>query len=75
MLQEDAHYPRSLLQNVLWASVNKFVEPMLNSWPLNMLRERALKKLIEHIHYEDESTKYIGICPINKVISKLWMRC
>jgi hypothetical protein len=52
-----------------------FVEPILNSWPLNILRERALKNLMEHIHYEDESTKFIGICPITKVICKLPMSC
>ncbi|RLM54535.1 hypothetical protein C2845_PM10G08680 [Panicum miliaceum] len=66
-ISEDLHYPRSQLQNALWASVNMFVEPILNSWALNILRERALKNLMEHIHYEDESTKFIGICPINKV--------
>ena len=75
MLQEDLHYPRSKLQNAIWASVNMFVEPILNCWPLNMLRERALKNLMDHIHYEDESTKYIGICPINKVICKMRASC
>ncbi|KAF8779295.1 hypothetical protein HU200_002976 [Digitaria exilis] len=69
--KEDLHYPRSLLQNVLWATVNKFVEPLLNSWPFNMLRERSLKNLMEHIHYEDESTKFIGICPINKALNMI----
>ncbi|PAN24753.1 hypothetical protein PAHAL_4G248900 [Panicum hallii] len=69
--KEDLHYPRSQLQNALWASVNMFVEPILNSWPLNILRERALKNLMEHIHYEDESTKFIGICPITKALDMI----
>ncbi|VAI00243.1 unnamed protein product [Triticum turgidum subsp. durum] len=66
--KEDLRYPRSLLQNVIWTCLTKFVEPVLNSWPVNKLREKALENLMKHIHYEDESTKYIGICPINKVI-------
>ncbi|KAM3205963.1 hypothetical protein ACQJBY_061573 [Aegilops geniculata] len=66
--KEDLRYPRSLLQNVIWACLTKFVEPVLNCWPVNKLRDKALKNLMKHIHYEDESTKYIGICPINKVI-------
>ena len=66
-MQEDLRYPRSLLQNVIWTCLNKFVEPVLNCWPINKLRDTALKNLMKHIHYEDESTKYIGVCPINKV--------
>ncbi|KAM3196998.1 hypothetical protein ACQJBY_072592 [Aegilops geniculata] len=66
--KEDLRYPRSLLQNVIWTCLTKFVEPVLNCWPVNKLRDKALKNLMKHIHYEDESTKYIGICPINKVI-------
>uniref|UniRef100_A0A453RGU0 Terpene cyclase/mutase family member n=1 Tax=Aegilops tauschii subsp. strangulata TaxID=200361 RepID=A0A453RGU0_AEGTS len=64
--KEDLRYPRSLLQNVIWTCLNKFVEPVLNCWPINKLRDTALKNLMKHIHYEDESTKYIGVCPINK---------
>jgi hypothetical protein len=46
-----------------------FVEPVLNYWPLKKLRERALNHILEHIHYEDETTQYIGICSITKVLS------
>jgi hypothetical protein len=41
---------------------------MLNCWPLNKLRERALNHILEHIHYEDETTQYIGLCPVPKVL-------
>jgi achilleol B synthase len=43
------------------------VEPTLNIWPVSKLRERALSSLMEYIHFNDETTKYIGICPIDKV--------
>jgi achilleol B synthase len=41
---------------------------MLNCWPVNKLREKALDNLMEHIHYQEETTKYICICPIDKVM-------
>uniref|UniRef100_K3YFA8 Uncharacterized protein n=1 Tax=Setaria italica TaxID=4555 RepID=K3YFA8_SETIT len=50
------------------AYLNKFVEPVSNWWPITNLRERAMKNLMEHIHYEDENSNYVGLCPINKVI-------
>jgi cycloartenol synthase len=31
------------------------------------LREKALHKVMQHIHYEDENTQYICIGPVNKV--------
>lgn len=38
------------------------------NWPGKKLREKAVKTAIEHIHYEDENTRYICIGPVNKVI-------
>uniref|UniRef100_A0ACD6AJV0 Uncharacterized protein n=2 Tax=Avena sativa TaxID=4498 RepID=A0ACD6AJV0_AVESA len=69
--KEDLRYPRSFLQNFIWTCLNKFVEPVLNWWPVNKLRDTALKNLMKHIHYEDESTKYIGVCPINKALDMI----
>ncbi|KAL6603533.1 hypothetical protein ACP70R_043894 [Stipagrostis hirtigluma subsp. patula] len=69
--KDDLRYPRSQLQSFVSASLNKFVEPMLHCWPVNKLRERALSNLMEHIHYEDETTNYIGICPINKALNMI----
>ncbi|VAI00099.1 hypothetical protein VPH35_070650 [Triticum aestivum] len=69
--KEDLRHPQSLLKNVIWTCLTKFVEPMLNSWPINKLRDKALKNLMKHMHYEDESTKYIGISPINKALDMI----
>ncbi|KAK8630084.1 hypothetical protein V6N13_078895 [Hibiscus sabdariffa] len=60
-LHEDLHYPHTLLQILLWDSLYMFSEPLLNCWPLNKLREKALKVTMDHIHYEDESSRYITI--------------
>jgi achilleol B synthase len=67
-IQVDLIYPRAMAQNLVWTCLNKVIEPMLNCWPVNKLRDIALKNIMEHIHYEDETSKYICTCPINKVI-------
>ncbi|KAJ7534662.1 hypothetical protein O6H91_13G104400 [Diphasiastrum complanatum] len=69
--KEDLYYPHPLLQDVLWATLHKVVEPILMHWPGSLLRQRALAKAIEHIHYEDENTRYICIGPVNKAINML----
>lgn len=65
--QEDLYYPHPLIQDILWATLDKVVEPLLMHWPGKKLREKALHTAIEHIHYEDENTRYICIGPVNKV--------
>ncbi|GKB49080.1 cycloartenol synthase [Tanacetum coccineum] len=62
--KEDLYYPHPLIQDVLWATLDKFVEPVLMSWPGKKLREKALRTAMEHIHYEDENTRYICIGPV-----------
>ncbi|XP_028752047.1 cycloartenol synthase [Neltuma alba] len=69
--KEDLYYPHPLVQDILWASLHKVVEPILMSWPGKKLREKAIKTAIEHIHYEDENTRYICIGPVNKVLNML----
>uniref|UniRef100_A0ACD5WM01 Uncharacterized protein n=1 Tax=Avena sativa TaxID=4498 RepID=A0ACD5WM01_AVESA len=67
--KEDLLCPRTTLQNVVWTSLYKCVEPVLSSWPINKLREKALKNLMEHIHYEDDNTQYLCICAVNKALN------
>ena len=66
--QEDAYYPRPLVQNVIWDCLYMFAEPFLTCWPLNkLLREKALDVAMKHIHYEDENSRYITIGCVEKV--------
>lgn len=67
LVQEDLYYPHSWLQDILWGTLHKVAEPVLTSWPGSKLREKALAEAIKHIHYEDESTRYLDIGPVNKV--------
>ncbi|WOH12122.1 hypothetical protein DCAR_0831621 [Daucus carota subsp. sativus] len=69
--KEDLFYPRPRLQNILWGTLDKVVEPLLMHWPGTKLREKSLRTVMEHIHYEDENTRYICIAPINKVLNML----
>ncbi|CAN1298201.1 Cycloartenol synthase [Linum perenne] len=69
--KEDLYYPHSLIQDLLWGTLHNFVEPILMAWPGKKLREKALRTTLEHIHYEDENTRYICIGPVNKVLNML----
>ncbi|KAM0903334.1 hypothetical protein ACQ4PT_018706 [Festuca glaucescens] len=72
--KEDLYYPHPLIQDILWATLHKFVEPVMTHWPGNKLREKALNHVMQHVHYEDENTRYICIGPVNKGYngSQLW---
>ncbi|CAL5022119.1 unnamed protein product [Urochloa decumbens] len=69
--KEDLLCPQTLLQNVIWTSLYKYVEPVLSCWPINKLRGRALANLMEHIHYEDVNTQYLCICAVNKALNMI----
>ncbi|KAI7998671.1 hypothetical protein LOK49_LG10G01171, partial [Camellia lanceoleosa] len=69
--KEDLYYPHPLIQDLLWDSLYITTEPLLTRWPFNKLREKALAKTMEHIHYEDENSRYITIGCVEKVLCML----
>ncbi|GLT53537.1 hypothetical protein SLA2020_268020 [Shorea laevis] len=69
--KEDLYYPHPLVQDILWASLYYAYEPIFMYWPAKRLREKALDTVMQHIHYEDENTRYICIGPVNKVLNML----
>ncbi|XP_062110952.1 beta-amyrin synthase [Humulus lupulus] len=70
--KEDLYYPHPWVQDLLWDSLYVCTEPLLTRWPLNkLIRERALKVTMEHIHYEDENSRYITIGCVEKVLCML----
>nr|AWK97868.1 OSC4 [Tripterygium wilfordii] len=69
--KEDLYYPHPLVQDVLWSSLYYAYEPTFMRWPARRLREKALRTVMQHIHYEDENTRYICIGPVNKVLNML----
>ncbi|TKY60766.1 Lupeol synthase [Spatholobus suberectus] len=66
--KEDLYYPHPLMQDMLWASLYHVAEPLLNCWPFSMLREKAVEVAINHIRYEDESSRYLCIGSVEKVL-------
>ncbi|XP_019057505.1 PREDICTED: camelliol C synthase-like isoform X2 [Tarenaya hassleriana] len=70
--KEDTYYPHPLVQDLIWDCLYVFGEPFLTNWPFNkLLREKALKVVMEHIHYEDENSCYITIGCVEKVLCML----
>ncbi|KAK9093486.1 hypothetical protein Syun_028397 [Stephania yunnanensis] len=67
----DLYYPHPLVQNALWDFLHLLVEPLLQRWPFSKLRTIALEKLIKHIHYEDENSRYMDLASIEKVLNMM----
>ena len=52
---------------MLWGGLYHFGELILKHWPVSKIRERAVKKAIEIIHWEDENTRYLTPGCVHKV--------
>ncbi|KAK8601940.1 hypothetical protein V6N12_051762 [Hibiscus sabdariffa] len=66
--KEDLYYPHPLIQDLTWGALYHVAEPILTRWPFSMLREKALKVAIRHVHYEDENSRYLCIGCVEKVL-------
>eukprot|EP00898_Chlorokybus_atmophyticus_P004832 jgi/Chlat1/534/Chrsp103S01002 len=69
--QEDLYYPHPFIQDLLWGGLHYLFEPFVASRSGRWLRRLAMDEAIKHIHYEDESTRYVDIGPVNKSINML----
>ncbi|PWA38718.1 lupeol synthase [Artemisia annua] len=69
--KEDLYYPHPLVQDILWGILHNVAEPILTHWPFSKLREKAIKVAMEHVHYNDECSRYLGIGIVVKVLSLL----
>ncbi|KAF5445644.1 hypothetical protein F2P56_034683 [Juglans regia] len=66
--KEDLYYPHPLLQDLAWEFLQHVAEPLLKRWPFSWLRERAIKAAIGHVRYEDETSRYLCIGCVEKVL-------
>ncbi|OMO57895.1 Prenyltransferase/squalene oxidase [Corchorus olitorius] len=66
--KEDLYYPHPLIQDLLWGFLHHVAEPILTRWPFSSLREKALKVAIQHVHYEDENSRYLAIGCVEKAL-------
>ncbi|XP_019150037.1 PREDICTED: cycloartenol synthase 2-like isoform X2 [Ipomoea nil] len=69
--KEDLYYPHPAIQDIVWDGLHNIVEPLLNKWPFNKLRKKALTLAMDHIQHEDETTNYVCIGPVNKVLNMI----
>ncbi|XP_062119830.1 beta-amyrin synthase-like [Humulus lupulus] len=70
-VETDNYYRHSRLQHLLWDSVHYITETFIGHWPLRKIREKSLQKVMEHIHYEDENSRYITIGCVEKPLMML----
>ncbi|XP_031109629.1 cycloartenol synthase-like isoform X4 [Ipomoea triloba] len=69
--KEDLYYPHPAIQDILWDCLHNIIEPLLNKWPFNNLRKKALTLVMDHIQHEDETTNYVCIAAVNKVLNMI----
>ncbi|EPS60486.1 beta-amyrin synthase, partial [Genlisea aurea] len=69
--KEDLYYPHPWIQDAIWDGYYHAAEPLLTRWPLKKLRGKALETAMKHIHYEDESSRYITIGSVEKSLCML----
>jgi len=65
--KEDLYYPHPWFQDLLWWGCTKAEKFLVGS----TVRKWALKEAMDHVHYEDENTRYVDIGPVNKVLNML----
>ncbi|KAJ8753108.1 hypothetical protein K2173_017650 [Erythroxylum novogranatense] len=66
--KEDVYFPHPLIQNVTWDLLYRVGEPLMRRWPFSMLREKALRVAMQHVHYEDENSRYLCIGCLEKFL-------
>ncbi|KAJ0034619.1 hypothetical protein Pint_26438 [Pistacia integerrima] len=66
--REDLYYPHPLIQDLTWGFLYHVTEPFFTRWPFSMMRQKALKVAIHHVHYEDENSQYLCIGCVEKVL-------
>ncbi|TYH66679.1 hypothetical protein ES332_D06G139800v1 [Gossypium tomentosum] len=66
--KEDLYYAHPPIQDLTWGLLYHVGEPLLTRWPFSMLRDKAMKVAIQHVHYEDENSRYLCIGCVEKVL-------
>ncbi|XP_019183165.1 PREDICTED: dammarenediol II synthase-like [Ipomoea nil] len=69
--KEDTYYPHTFIQDVLWNALQYCTEPIMRRWPFNKIREMAMRKVIMHMRYGAEESRYITIGAIEKSLQMM----
>ncbi|XP_058212109.1 dammarenediol II synthase-like [Rhododendron vialii] len=67
----DLYYPHVFIQDVLWDCLHYLGEPLMNCWPFNKIRKRALEKALKHMQYSGENSRYITTGAVEKSLQMM----
>ncbi|KAE9452401.1 hypothetical protein C3L33_15698, partial [Rhododendron williamsianum] len=60
-------------KDLLWDTLHYLSEPIMNRWPFNKIRDRAIKKTVKYLRYGAENSRYITIGCVEKSFgSQIW---
>ncbi|XP_078153998.1 cycloartenol Synthase-like [Carex rostrata] len=71
LAKEDRFVPRSRFQENLCEFLYKIGEPLFTTWPISLVRKRALDAIEKYLQYEDEDTMYICMGAFEKCLRTL----
>ncbi|XP_028094856.1 dammarenediol II synthase-like isoform X1 [Camellia sinensis] len=69
--KEDLYYHHPFIQDLIWDGLHYLSEPIMNCWPFNKIRERAIRKTVKYMRYGAESTRYITIGCVEKSLQMM----
>ncbi|GMP71873.1 hypothetical protein CsSME_00030124 [Camellia sinensis var. sinensis] len=69
--KEDMYYEHTFIQDLLWDTLHYLSEPIMNCWPFNKIRDRALRETVKYLCYEAENSRYITIGCVEKVLQMM----
>ncbi|KAH7848449.1 hypothetical protein Vadar_002836 [Vaccinium darrowii] len=69
--KEDLYVEHTFTQDLLWDSLHYLSEPIMNRWPFNKIRDRAIKKTVKYMRYGAETSRYITIGCVEKSLQMM----
>nr|GLL30205.1 dammarenediol II synthase-like [Ipomoea trifida] len=64
--KEDIFCHHTFIQDLLWNTLQYCTEPIIRRWPFNKIREMAVTKVISHMRYGAEVSRYITTGAVEK---------
>nr|GMD09735.1 dammarenediol II synthase-like [Ipomoea batatas] len=64
--KEDIFCHHTFIQDLLWNTLQYCTEPIMRRWPFNKIREMAVTKVISHMRYSAEVSRYITTGAVEK---------
>nr|GMD06490.1 dammarenediol II synthase-like [Ipomoea batatas] len=69
--KEDIFCHHTFIQDLLWNTLQYCTEPIMRHWPFNKIREMAVTKVISHMRYSAEVSRYITTGAVEKSLQMM----